>query len=579
MSKKFHLIKRNGVYYYRRRVPQHLISALGKDFIQHSLKTKNHSKAAKLRAIADVEWDAIFQNAEDAKENGSTLKSTLSRSEALVLVREYLEIWDKKFQKMEAQYSEITAEQLREIRIEHEIFVQILEDPSDPEAELIVGKGGSDLLEERGIDLGLSLSERADFFGFMRRGLLELYRRAAARGRQDFSTSHHDHLFAPEDTKAKLTASTTFGELSSQYFEMYAKDAANKNVSQKTIDQMQSRIHLVREIILDETKVSEIDYDRCLNFRDVLANVPRNRVKLYPGVSLLETIEHAKKDGTSLFSYEMQSRCLGILTKILRLARNKNLVAHVYSGDLKPSVNKISNKEKRKPFSIEQISIFFQCNFYQQCADGVTRPYAAADYAWRFWLPLICLFMGMRPKEVCQLHLTDVKFTKTNVPYFHIIATTNEDDEGKPIKSTKSAASQRKIPIHPELIRIGLLDFVEDSKSKNETMLFTNLKGGKYGDVAKYPLKRFRENYLPQILTLGKKQSFYSFRHSFRDALRHIEAPPEILKAVGGWSQGNLVSDDYGGGNEPEQLLKYVEKIAFAGLDLSHLYVKDKKLN
>ena len=56
-----------------------------------------------------------------------------------------------------------------------------------------------------------------------------------------------------------------------------------------------------------------------------------------------------------------------------------------------------------------------------------------------------------------------------------------------------------------------------------------------------------------------------------------MHASPEILKAVGGWSQGNLVSDDYGNEDEygPDQLLKYVKKIKYPGLDLSHLYVKD----
>ena len=67
------------------------------------------------------------------------------------------------------------------------------------------------------------------------------------------------------------------------------------------------------------------------------------------------------------------------------------------------------------------------------------------------------------------------------------------------------------------------------------------------------------------------RQSFYSFRHSWRDALRRIDAPDSTLAAVGGWSQGKT-SDAYGDASDPDHQIKIVEKISFPGLDLSPLY-------
>ena len=166
------------------------------------------------------------------------------------------------------------------------------------------------------------------------------------------------------------------------------------------------------------------------------------------------------------------------------------------------------------------------------------------------------------------MHVADLEVSDDDVHFFHIIA----DDEDKTEKTT---TSRRKIPVHPELIQMGFLDYVDSVRKQEHTQLFPELTKNKYGNYAAYILRRFREKFLPEVIDLGEKQTFYSFRHNFRDALRDIEAPPEILQFLGGWSQGNLVSDTYGKGNKIKHLLKYVEKLRYPDLDFSHLYVID----
>jgi integrase len=91
--------------------------------------------------------------------------------------------------------------------------------------------------------------------------------------------------------------------------------------------------------------------------------------------------------------------------------------------------------------------------------------------------------------------------------------------------------------------------------------------------MASYALKRFRDTFLPQAVELRPRQPFYSLRHSFRDALRRAEASADILKALGGWTQGAAVSDAYGEGLSPDDLKDAVARLSYPGLDLSHLYV------
>jgi hypothetical protein len=54
VSSKHHLCRRNGVFYYRRRVPTHLVHTFGKKTIQFSLETSSLSEAKKRRAAEDL---------------------------------------------------------------------------------------------------------------------------------------------------------------------------------------------------------------------------------------------------------------------------------------------------------------------------------------------------------------------------------------------------------------------------------------------------------------------------------------------------------------------------------------------
>ena len=133
----------------------------------------------------------------------------------------------------------------------------------------------------------------------------------------------------------------------------------------------------------------------------------------------------------------------------------------------------------------------------------------------------------MRPNEAAQLHLHDLKRTKAGTWYLHIIATGDDDEDADTAtgKTLKTKASRRRIPLHPELIKVGFLQFVEQRKKAGTgPRLFPDLKPDKYGNHATYALKRFRDTYLPAAIKMEPRQSFYSFRHSWRDALRRIDA-------------------------------------------------------
>jgi len=305
--------------------------------------------------------------------------------------------------------------------------------------------------------------------------------------------------------------------------------------------------------------------------------MPANRSKIYDDLSIDRAIARADEEDRPLLSPFTQERYLATLREILDLAAKKRLIAVNPAAGMKPLKREtVAPSSRRRPFNPEQLKQFFESDFYRGSAQHAS-PYRSDKTGWRFWLPLMCLFMGLRPNEVCQLEVDDVRVTDAGTWYADIVASSddNDADDGQAPKTLKTQSSRRRVPIHSELIAIGILQFVEDRRKAGCSRLFPSLKPDSYGNHAWYALKRFNESFLPKAITLERRQSFYSFRHNFRDELRRIGAPPDALQALGGWSQGKLTSDDYGDKSNPDYQAQFMKQIAFPGLNLSHLHADD----
>lgn len=97
------------------------------------------------------------------------------------------------------------------------------------------------------------------------------------------------------------------------------------------------------------------------------------------------------------------------------------------------------------------------------------------------------------------------------------------------------------------------------------------IANGYYSD----PFSKWFGCYLrgPAVVAYSKKTTFHSLRHNCRDALRDTEMSGEMVRALGGWSNGGNISDDYGSGFTPERLYGAIKAVRYDGLDLSHLYL------
>ncbi|WP_186119864.1 site-specific integrase [Burkholderia gladioli] len=160
---------------------------------------------------------------------------------------------------------------------------------------------------------------------------------------------------------------------------------------------------------------------------------------------------------------------------------------------------KVKDKNGYKPFTDDDLKTIFE-----------STNYLAQKTPTDFWLPLLGLFTGGRISELCQLLVSDIK----KVGDIWSISITDEDE----CQRLKTPAAKRTIPIHPTLVKIGFLQYVDDMKPFGG-MLFPYLTANKFGNFSETPSERWG-NYLDKLEIKDRKKVFHSFRFTSNNRLK-----------------------------------------------------------
>jgi integrase len=180
----------------------------------------------------------------------------------------------------------------------------------------------------------------------------------------------------------------------------------------------------------------------------------------------------------------------------------------------------------------------------------------------RFWLPLIGLFTGMRLEEIAQLRCRDIK----QVDGVWVIDVNTSDG-----KRLKNQNSQRLIPIHSELLKIGLLDRVEEAIATGHERLWHEFQKNKHGSYSASYSNWFGR-YKRLIGLTDPKKTFHSFRHTFIDRLKQQDVPDGKIQELVGHANHSITTGRYGKPYRPIAQKEIIEALDY-GLDLRELHV------
>ena len=289
----------------------------------------------------------------------------------------------------------------------------------------------------------------------------------------------------------------------------------------------------------------------------LLQGLPVNmgRLKALEGLTVAEAVKKARKLGLPAIKPKtINDGYLLHIASLFNWARKEQWVsANPFEG---LSVHDpVDDQDRRDPFTIPQLQTLFTSGPWQEpWREGQGR---AGDY----WVPLLCLFHGLRNGEAAGLRVEDVSEDEG----FHVIRL-----QPYGTRKLKTKGSRGTLALHPELVRLGFLRYVEARRKLGEQLLFPEGAVNSRGQVGAKLGERFSK-LVRQLGLEGRKLGMHSFRHCFEDRLREAELPERTALALarrGEPGSGKV----YGDGLSARLKAEAVAKVAYPGLDLSHLH-------
>jgi len=332
--------------------------------------------------------------------------------------------------------------------------------------------------------------------------------------------------------------------------------------------------HIIRalvELVGADKPLRAVEHDDCVAVRDLLRRVPANAGKLYPGVPLVETVERAAAEIAANEAEVEAAKREGRKPKKMRKVRPMapltvwsyvtNLSAffnwaaepHRRLVDSNPAQGLAGakvNQVKRRAFMKGELETVF----------GALEEERRAN-SYKFWVPAILTYSGCRLNEVCQLLTEDVK-EHEGIPYLDLSA---YDEDGVRIdqKRLKTAGSERCVPLHPEILAAGFLEFVAMRRAAGEERLFPELKASATGLFSQDASKWFGLH-CGRVGLAAPSLTMHSLRHGYRDAGRAARLPRDVVNYLGGWKvggSGGEVGEGYGNIATLHQLAENLEHV------------------
>ncbi len=242
-----------------------------------------------------------------------------------------------------------------------------------------------------------------------------------------------------------------------------------------------------------------------------------------------------------------------------------------FDGIAAQKPRKIDLRKKRRDYTMTEVQRFFDLPAFTGAKSlhgyGSTTPGDKRIRDYRFWVPLICFFSGMRLNEACGLAMADVK-EEGGIIFFHV----RDDFEDQ---SVKGNASRRKVPLHRQLIELGLVDQIKVWKAEGRERLFPELVAGSTGYYSHGPSKLFNK-WTRHIADKDPDDPgrlvFHCSRHTVVTRLRAAKVRQDISQEIVGHEQGDVHSG-YGHVDVPT-LKEHIDMIEYPGLYLGKLMSK-----
>ena len=334
--------------------------------------------------------------------------------------------------------------------------------------------------------------------------------------------------------------------------------------SPKSTRELESTIDDLIEIIGD-IPILKVTPNNARDFKKIISSLPkyRNQSPRYRGLTIKQILSLDGVEGQEPKNINKLIYRVRVFFKWLKNNYSEYVPQNHFDG--------LSIQEKKfdKPRDIftnkELHKIFDTTPFLNNTIRNPHRRNKLASY----FVPIIAIHTGMRLEEICQLRLEDVYKEGT----VDIIRVTISKET-----KLKTVTSQRIVPIHENLKRVGFLEYCNYMKKQKKERVFWDLTKSRDGygrNIGRYFMEYLRKVGVYEF----QSKVFHSLRHSFITNLLQNGVREEVVNGISGHKQKTMSTTIYFKGGFPPDLLyeEGISKLNFEGINFGKLKIDWKK--
>ena len=368
------------------------------------------------------------------------------------------------------------------------------------------------------------------------------------------------YLVEKEDKPSQIDVSPKLSEMKEEFI----GERLLSGFSPKSTRELESTIDDLIEIIGD-IPILKVTPNNARDFKKIISSLPkyRNQSPRYRGLTIKQILSLDGVEGQEPKNINKLIYRVRVFFKWLKNNYSEYVPQNHFDG--------LSIQEKKfdKPRDIftnkELHKIFDTTPFLNNTIRNPHRRNKLASY----FVPIIAIHTGMRLEEICQLRLEDVYKEGT----VDIIRVTISKET-----KLKTVTSQRIVPIHENLKRVGFLEYCNYMKKQKKERVFWDLTKSRDGygrNIGRYFMEYLRKVGVYEF----QSKVFHSLRHSFITNLLQNGVREEVVNGLCGHKQKTMSTTIYFKGGFPSDLLyeEGISKLNFEGINFGKLKIDWKK--
>ena len=368
------------------------------------------------------------------------------------------------------------------------------------------------------------------------------------------------YLVEKEDKPSQIDVSPKLSEMKEEFI----GERLLSGFSPKSTRELESTIDDLIEIIGD-IPILKVTPNNARDFKKIISSLPkyRNQSPRYRGLTIKQILSLDGVEGQEPKNINKLIYRVRVFFKWLKNNYSEYVPQNHFDG--------LSIQEKKfdKPRDIftnkELHKIFDTTPFLNNTIRNPHRRNKLASY----FVPIIAIHTGMRLEEICQLRLEDVYKEGT----VDIIRVTISKET-----KLKTVTSQRIVPIHENLKRVGFLEYCNYMKKQKKERVFWDLTKSRDGygrNIGRYFMEYLRKVGVYEF----QSKVFHSLRHTFITTLLQNGVREEVVNGLCGHKQKTMSTTIYFKGGFPPDLLyeEGISKLNFEGINFGKLKIDWKK--